>query len=71
MATMQELLQRRAALEKAIANPNQRVSDNGAMVEKRSIADLERALERVNSDIAMASGAGGSRVLRSSVRKGV
>lgn len=53
MADLQTLQQQLARLDAAIANPNQRISDNGMSVEKRSLADLERQRRLVLDQIAV------------------
>lgn len=70
MATLPELLARKASLEKALANPNEQTSDNGMSVRKRPVADIERALDHVNREIAAAQSTAPARILRLNPSKG-
>jgi len=70
MSELTDLQARKAQLEKALANPNSRVSDNGKSVEKRSVAELKEMLTRVTDQIAALQSSSSSRVVRLVASKG-
>ncbi len=62
--TLQQMLADRDRLTAAIANPNQRVSAEGKAVDKRSIADLLKARDVIDQEIATTQDTGAARVIR-------
>lgn len=51
MATRDELIARRAALEAALHNPNARVAYDGRMVEKRPVTDIAKAIADIDRQL--------------------
>jgi hypothetical protein len=70
MADRTTLQARREQLLAAIANPNSRVSADNKTVEKRSVADLQAALDIVNSELAALETTPPLRFARSVVGRG-
>ena len=71
MATIAELQARKDALTAARSSGVARVSYDGKTVEYRSIAELDRAIEAMDREIAMAEGRRVIRHLRVTTDKGL
>ena len=71
MATLAELLARKDALTAARSSGVARVSYDGKTVEYRSIAEIDRAIEALDREIAMAEGRRVIRHLRVTTDKGL
>ena len=71
MATILELKTRREALAAARSTGVARVSHDGKSVEYRSLAEIERAIEQLDREIAAAEGRRLIRQLRVTTRKGL
>jgi hypothetical protein len=71
MATLAELQARKEALTAARSSGVARVSYDGKTVEYRSIAEIDRAIEALDREIAMAEGRRVIRHLRVTTDKGL
>jgi hypothetical protein len=71
MATAAELRVRREALAAQRSSGVARVSYDGKSVEYRSLAEIDRAIEQLDRDIAAAEGRRVIRHLRVTTRKGL
>ena len=71
MATVTELKSRREALQAARASGVARVSYDGKTVEYRSLAEIDRAIEALDREIAAAEGRRIVRQLRVTTTKGL
>ena len=71
MATLAELQPRRDALAAARASGVARVSYDGKTVEYRSLAEIDRAIEALDREIAVAEGRRILRHLRVTTTKGL
>ena len=71
MATLADLTARREALLASRANGVARVSYDGKTVEYRSLAEIDRAIEALEREIAAAEGRRIVRHLRVSTSKGL
>ena len=71
MATIAELQARKDALSAARSSGVARVSYDGKTVEYRSIAEIDRAIEALDREIAMAEGRRVIRHLRVTTDKGL
>jgi hypothetical protein len=71
MATMSELKARREALLASRASGVARVSYDGKTVEYRSLAEIDRAIEALDREIAAAEGRPIIRHLRVTTSKGL
>lgn len=71
MATLAELQSRRDALAAARASGVARVSYDGKIVEYRSLAEIDRAIEALDREIAAAEGRRIVRHLRVTTTKGL
>ena len=71
MATVTELKSRREALQAARASGVARVSYDGKTVEYRSLAEIDRAIEALDREIAAAEGRRIPRHLRVISTKGL
>ena len=71
MATLAELQTRRDALAAARASGVARVSYDGKTVEYRSLAEIDRAIEALDREIAVAEGRRILRHLRVTTTKGL
>ncbi|MCA8882064.1 MAG: hypothetical protein KDA73_19390 [Rhodobacteraceae bacterium] len=71
MATLAELLSRREALTAARSSTVARVSYDGKSVDYRSLAEIDRAIEALDREIAAAEGRRVIRHLRVTTVKGL
>ena len=71
MATFTEMKARRDALAAARSTGVARVSHDGKSVEYRSLAEIERAIEQLDREIAAAEGRRVVRQIRITTRKGL
>ena len=71
MATIAELKTRREALATLRSTGVARVSHDGKSVEYRSLAEIERAIEQLDREIAAAEGRRTTRQFRVTTRKGL
>lgn len=71
MATIAELKGRREALAAQRASGVARVSYDGKTVDYRSVADIDRAIEALDRDIALAEGRRIVRQVRLTTAKGL
>ena len=71
MATITELQSRREALAASRSSGVARVSYDGKTVEYRSLAEIDRAIEQLDRDIAAAEGRRVIRHLRVTTDKGL
>lgn len=71
MATVTELQARREALLASRSSGVARVSYDGKTVEYRSLAEIDRAIEQLDRDIAVAEGRRTIRHLRVTADKGL
>lgn len=71
MATLAELQARRESLTAARSSGVARVSYDGKTVDYRSVAEIERAIEALDREIAAAEGRRVIRHLRVSTSKGL
>ena len=71
MATLAELLSRREALTAARSSTVARVSYDGKSVDYRSLAEIDRAIEALDREIAAAEGRRVVRQVRVTATKGL
>ena len=71
MATLAELLSRREALTAARSSTVARVSYDGKSVDYRSLAEIDRAIEALDREIAAAEGRPIIRQVRVTATKGL